>query len=263
MSTFVTIFKAKWLPEGSVDLAPIPMKGEREIRDIELKAADVTAVFTQYQFLDMVNACMAAGKVLGARGASEAKAVWDDFIVAKFKDNGRFLKMFIWDEKDFGANVLALKARYLNQLGCIDDAEGEAKLKEFAKNLEEKAKAVKPEAVKALNSLPLLAFYWRLRASGVKDIITPMGPVKLPWKANSDDDKAAVMDALSEVIAVEDLRQLEKPSDRPVDDEELKPQTAADVEGKSETASTASTTSKPSSAPSSTGTTESNPPLPM
>lgn len=251
------LFKAKWLPGGQVELAPMALKGDREVKALMDKDADVTAVFTSVKYLTLCQGLIEAKRVLDNLGPKAAKESWDDFATLEFPG----INDLIWDSDKFVEALEATRTRVLRQqLATGNDEDARVKVQEMTRKVGLESKALKensPDIIADVVSRPLRVLYWRLRASGVKHIISPGGAeVPLPWALRSEDDQAKVIDLLSEVVSREDMEQMDEEARKRFDFEEVKPRTAADIRGKSENTSAPLTSSRPDLPLSSGPTTE-------
>lgn len=242
---------AKWLPGGSVELAPMPYLGQHELTQLSEREAEVKSILARQIFLKFGTAILAAEKTLKGFDARQAKESWDDYILLEFGD----IPLLRWDEEVFADNLRIQKERFLfRQLRCSTDEEAKAALSSEAASLAEAIGRMDKGALKDLGGRPLLALYWRLRGSGITQILTPGGPMDIDWSLERKD---AALALLGQVTGPEDpaLKVLwERPS-KPFDMEALKPHTAADVLGKAETPSVPLSGSTPASGPSSSPTT--------
>lgn len=252
-------FKAAWLPQGEVELAPLPLTGEREIHDLSLRYRELHAAVASMRFVALASGILKARRILAARGPAMAKQSWDDFVLAT-SGLAEEAAALIVPEDQFATFVETTRDRIVIQnLAAKDDEDADAKLKKMAEESMVAMQKFDDRQMTELVQRPLLELYWRLRASGVKAILTPGGEVAIDWHKPGDADaeakKAAAITLLADVVNKEDLEQLKEQKTKPLDAEDLRPRTAADVEGKSVPTSPASTDSKPSSAPSSAPTT--------
>lgn len=233
--------KANWLPGGEVELHPIPLMGQRELKEMSLKDAEIESLFTQNMFFKMAGGLLAADRILQKMGPAKAKDSWDDYILTEFDGT----KAFLWPLENFAENLKATKEKFVyRNLAVVDDAEAQVKLEEFAKNLKESLEKVDKEALKNIGLRPLVALYWHLRVAGVKELIMPTGKAPLNWDLKA---KKEVLDLLAEVVTSEQLEELTPKATRPVDMEDFKPLSVADVQGKSVSLSSPSTESSPGS----------------
>lgn len=246
MTSGTTTFKAKWLKGGQVELLPMSIKGDREVKALLEQNADATAVFTTVKYLTMAQGLIEAKRVLDNLGVKAAKESWDDFATVEFPG----VIDLIWPEEQFVDSLEATRTRVLRQqLATGSDEEARLKVADLTKKMATDAKDLKERAPHLLAGVierPLRVLYWRLRATGVKSILGGNGEeVPLPWEKRSEDDQAAVMDVLSEVVSREDLEQMDESVRKRFDFDEVKPMSAADVRGKSGNTSAPLTSSRP------------------
>lgn len=241
----MTLLKAQWLPDGQIELAQLPFKAERELREVSEKTAQVEAVYTKYIYLNLTQAIYATCKILTSAGAAEAKQSWDNHMVIEFPGDASF----IWPAEKFEENLGAWRDRILfRQLRATDLEDAKTKIDEFTKNLAEEAKGIDEKAIAMIGRRQLLLLYWHLRGTGLKEFKTPSGMVAIDWAL---EKKEAVIEVLSEVAGKDDLEALTKKKVGPRTMEDYAPLEVADVLGKSSPSLMSSTDLKPSSSPSS------------
>lgn len=240
----MSLLKAKWLPGGQVEVPPIPMAGDREVKDLMLQDHDVDAIFRTFKFISLAKALLESKKVIQQLGVEKAWESWNDYVTTEFPGAH---STFVWPFDEFVQNLDATYARVIGQqLACGSPEEAALKLSNMSKQTKDMAKSIDPAVSKRLASRPLVVLYWRLRAAEVKQVITLAGTIDLPWAHDPKDDKQKVMDILASVVSEDELKTLDEPvSKRPFDMSEVKPHTAADVAGKSETASQPLMSSRP------------------
>jgi hypothetical protein len=245
-------FTANWLPGGSCELGPIPIKGELELRKMDETTATLRALWHNENSLKFGLALLAADKVRLNLGDKSAKESWDEYMLLVMAPRGVPTKDLIWPEGDFAKNLEANRQRIFRSLQVKDNEEAEKKLDQFAEKLTEEAKTIKSEDIDILNRKPLISLYWQLRTAGVKKFLMPTGPVDVPWNKDCKIDQPLVLDLLSEIVTKEQLESLSpKDETRVIDMKELEPTTVAEVQGKSSPEWKASTESSPTSEPSS------------
>jgi hypothetical protein len=238
-------FEAKWLPGGSVELEEIPLKGRSELRKLDERGATIISVQTSYAHMVLAKAIIAAERSMSAFGLAETKAAWDKHMMKNFGEDA-----FIWPSETFEESLRATREVFIErELGATSTEDAKAKIEMVEKGIEERAKAIDQSTVAEFGRRPLLALYWHLRASGVKSIALPTGEVSLDWSLDPIA-RGKTMDAIEEVVTVEQLQSLSQKSTRPADAEDYKPKTSADVLGKSEPNSMPTTPSSPDSPPS-------------
>lgn len=239
----MTLFKAKWLPGGEIDLPPIPVKGLRELNDLDLKEANFRSLMTRHRFLSISRAVLGIVRVLAAKGPKEAKTKWDEWVVINLSNYFADWKAaFIWDENLFAASLEATREQYvLKYLEVATNEEAKVKIETLEKELAEEMKVFSKDTALSLAQRPIIKFYWRLRQAGVKAIL-----VSGKEKEFNEDlaVKAQMMDLLSEVVSEDDIKAIQEVSKKPTTMEDLRPLSRADVEGKS------ASSSKPSTPPS-------------
>ena len=240
-------FEAKWLPGGPMELAKLPLQAQRELKELSIKHAETEAIYTQYVFLGLAQAILAADRILKTLGAAKAKESWDDYVLANFDGS----PLLIWPAETFADDLKAMKEKTVwRQVGATDDEGAVKAIEAFSKSLAEKAAKIDRASVEELKGRPLLALYWRLRASNVKSIITPAGEKVVDWSLEPEARKAA-MALLAEVADDDDLGRIKEKGDKPLDMEDYRPRDAADVEGKAVSSWRPSTALRPASSPSS------------
>lgn len=252
-------FKARWLPDGEVDLVEIPVEGENEVRALTMRYRELEALSESSGFIDFAGAILATRRLLKLLGVKHAKDAWDSHMG---RTMGKAAFSFIWPEAEFEERLAANHMRiWRQQLGCASDAEDEEHLKRMGKENEEALKRIDQKAIDEMAARPLIVLYWRLRASRVKAFDLPSGPYVPNWSLDDDGKaKAAVLRTLAQNVTREELAQLQPKMTRPIDMAEVKLHTAADVEGKSEPQPEPANESSASSAPSSAASTATTPP---
>lgn len=239
------LLKADWLPGGQVELPPLPIKGRREADEVISAHADYEALLSEERQMEFAACVLSALNAISLAGPEKAKEMWDNSVKVRFPLQAPWL---VWSVDDFVRNIELYRTQAVYvPYGVKSDAEAKEKLVDVGRSISEKSKELGPSA-KALAQLPLTILYWRIRAAKVKSIITPAGPKPFPTEL-ADRDKA--MDLLAEVVDDTHLAQMSEAPKRPMEPEDMKAQSAADIRGKSPSAAESVTESRPSSTPSS------------
>lgn len=219
-----------WVNEGDpFTLAEIPLKGKRELLELQKSRSEYLSIVTQYRFFYLCRAALATKKLIKAKGIEKAKDAWDATIDQQFQGN----KEFKWELGDFSENLESWITDFvLVRLDAEDEEAAEVKMKELEKALVEKAEGLGDDFAEKQLDYYLIELYWRLRASGMKEINTPSGVTSIPWSLDKRDE---AMNLLEEVVTEEDLMLMyagKKGDEDSFSVEEFAPQEVADVEGK-------------------------------
>lgn len=252
----MTRFQAAWLPGGEVELEDIPLAGEREMRKLALKDAEFLASLDQERVLKYREAVFKADRAVTAGRAGPAKDAWDAFAQVWWPHDASLR----WTAEEFPKAIAVARDAIVAQTDASGLEDAEAKLTAEATALYERLKAFGEDTWLRLRERGATALTWRLWASGVRKVVTAAGDIPLDWPKPGDPDgpakRAAIVEVVLSVVSQAQLDSLAPaPKPRPLDREDLKPQTAADVEGKSVPVSEPSTPFSPVSTPSSASAT--------
>lgn len=247
-------YEAKWLPGGSVELAQMPLAGDREMRKLTDDDIRLEVTLRRKDFVVFCDGLLAAKRILDTLGPAKAKESWDAFLVRNYPADAKWLD---WPVEQFASSLKENIDLYIHQQLTATDAEdAQRRIEEESRSVNKELESFSTDVVERLAMKPLIQLWWRLGASGVKTIITPAGPKPISWGDEKRDEALAL---LAKVVDKGDLERLHERPNRPPDARDRKPPTEAEVRGNSNPPSGPSTPSRPGSPPSSaptTGTTE-------
>jgi hypothetical protein len=224
-------FEATWLPGGSVQLADLPLQGQREILESSQQDAELVSAMGDQRFLAFAQIAMAANHVLPSLGPEKTKKMFDDSMLGLGDD----VSAYVWPVESFADCLKAEKEGFIFkrlQPPSDNDADAILKIDALSQKVKDRATWVGSKLVERLGERDLVILYWRLRASGVKSISLPTGEATLDWSLEPAAKKATFA-ILSEVATSADFKLLRSDGRPQASREDFAPQSAADVEGKS------------------------------